>query len=107
MAVPKASDSGTLRRGVRTSPAVNVMLFHASAEKSEPVCATHNATNKPNEVSGVRPEAIGMNPRGVHKSPKFPATAARFHPKKKPRPINPSSDPIFATVKTFCTRLPY
>jgi hypothetical protein len=33
-----ASDSGMLRRGFFTSPAVNVMLFHASAENSDPVC---------------------------------------------------------------------
>ena len=38
--VPKASESGTFRRGSRTSPAVNVILFHASAENSDPVCAT-------------------------------------------------------------------
>ena len=34
------SESGILRRGFFTSPAVNVMLFHASAEKSEPTCTT-------------------------------------------------------------------
>src|ERR1700681_3326883 len=107
IAVPKASDSGTLRRGVRTSPGVNVMLFHASAENSEPVWATHKATSRPNEVSGVNPEAMGLNPRGVHKSPKFPATAARFHPKKMPSPISPNNEQIYATVETFCTRLPY
>ena len=30
------------RRGSLTSPAVNVMLFQASAENSEPVCDTQN-----------------------------------------------------------------
>jgi hypothetical protein len=29
---PNASESGTLRRGFLISPAVNVTLFHASAE---------------------------------------------------------------------------
>ena len=38
MIVPSASDSGMLRRGSFTSPAVKVMLFQASAEKSDPVC---------------------------------------------------------------------
>ena len=37
MAVPAASEIGTSRRGFFTSPAVNVMLFHASAENSDPV----------------------------------------------------------------------
>jgi hypothetical protein len=37
MPVPNTSDSGTFRRGSLASPAVNVTLFHASAEKSEPV----------------------------------------------------------------------
>ena len=45
--VPSASASGMFRRGSFTSPAVNVMLFHASAEKSEPTCATHSAMNMP------------------------------------------------------------
>ena len=36
IAVPTASDTGTSRRGFFTSPAVKVMLFHASAAKSAP-----------------------------------------------------------------------
>ena len=38
--MPSASESGTSRRGFFTSPAVKVMLFQASAENSEPTCAT-------------------------------------------------------------------
>src|SRR5258708_14775821 len=38
--VPIAKDNGILRFGSLTSPAVNVMLFHASAENREFVCAT-------------------------------------------------------------------
>ena len=45
--VPRASDKGTSRRGFFTSPAVKVMLFQASAENSEPTCATPNATSRP------------------------------------------------------------
>ena len=45
--VPIASDNGRLRRGFLTSPAVKVTLFQASAEKSEPTCATHTAINNP------------------------------------------------------------
>ena len=58
MPVPSASDSGMLRRGSFTSPAVKVMLFQASAENSEPVCATHTPTNSPNAVAAVSPGAI-------------------------------------------------
>ncbi len=45
--VPAASESGMLRRGSFTSPAVKVMLFQASEEKSEPTWATQNATSRP------------------------------------------------------------
>ena len=81
------SDSGRLRRGCRTSPAVKVMLFQASDEKSDPVCATHIATNKPKAVAAVSPprEAVNRLARGVHKSPKLPATAASaFQPSARP-----------------------
>ena len=40
MPTPSASESGRLRLGLRTSPAVNVTLFHASAENSDPTMAT-------------------------------------------------------------------
>src|SRR6266480_5810871 len=60
--VPKASESGTLRRGLTTSPAVKVILFHASAEKSELVCATQMPTNSPNAVAAVRPFPTSCNP---------------------------------------------
>ena len=40
MATPSASEIGRLRRGLRTSPAVNVTLFQASAENSDPTMAT-------------------------------------------------------------------
>ena len=50
-----ASESGRLRRGFFTSPAVKVMLCQASAEKSEPVCATQIATNSPKAVVGAEP----------------------------------------------------
>src|SRR5947208_14770117 len=74
--VPNASESGTLRRGLTTSPAVKVILFHASAEKSEFVCATQMPTNNPNAVAAGRPFPTSCNPqRKLQKSEKFPATA--------------------------------
>ena len=53
--VPSPNANGKLRRGSLTSPAVKVMLFHASEENSEPVCATHRPTNNPNAVAALRP----------------------------------------------------
>ena len=44
----RASERGMLRLGSFTSPAVNVMLFQASEEKSEPTWATQKAINNPN-----------------------------------------------------------
>ena len=77
MTVPSASESGMLRRGSFTSPAVNVMLFHASAEKSEPVCDTQMATNRPKARARATARAtMSTVPRGVQKSPKLSATAA-------------------------------
>src|SRR5581483_7529775 len=105
--VPNANESGTSRRGLRTSPAVNVMLFHASAENSDPVCATQIATSKPNAVCGVIPVTTGVNPRGVQRSEKFARTASQFQPAKMPRPTTSNNAPILAQVKKFWTSFPY
>src|SRR5205823_7373786 len=65
-----------LRRGSFTSPAVKVMLFHASAEKSELVCATQMPTKRPKAVAAVRPCPTGSRPpRGVQRSPKLACAA--------------------------------
>ena len=84
MPVPSASDSGMLRRGFFTSPAVNVMLFHASAEKSDPVCATQMATNRPKAVAAVRPGTISTAPRGVHEVAEVGRHAPAFQPSSRP-----------------------
>src|SRR5437763_16893254 len=99
--VPSVSDSGMLRRGSFTSPAVNVMLFQASAEKSDPVCDTHTATNKPNAVTADSPGTISTAPRTVQRFPKLSATAAWFQPSGSPTTVNPASAPVFAVVKTL------
>ena len=75
MPVPSASESGMLRRGSFTSPAVNVMLFHASAEKSDPVCVTQMATNNPYAVIAFSPGTMSMTFRTVQALPKLSATA--------------------------------
>ena len=76
MNVPSASDSGMLRRGSFTSPAVNVMLFQASAEKSDPVCDTQIATNRPNAVDAPTARARCRRCRArAQRLPKLSATA--------------------------------
>ncbi len=57
MPVPSASESGTLRRGFFTSPAVKVMLFQASAENSEPTWATPKAISRPKAPAAA--ETVG------------------------------------------------
>src|SRR3954469_4964161 len=105
--VPSASESGMFRRGSFTSPAVKVMLFHASAENSEPVCDTHTATNRPNAVIADKPGTMSTTPRGVHRLPKFSATAGAFQPRSRPTRIRPRSAPVLAVVNTFWTIFPY
>ena len=50
--VPSASASGRLRFGFLTSPAVKVTLFQASAENSEPTCATARIVSRPTNAVG-------------------------------------------------------
>src|SRR5438552_7699101 len=95
------------RRGSFTSPAVNVMLFHASAEKSDPVCDTQIATNRPNAVTADRPGTISTAPRTAHGLPKLSETAVWFQPRRTPTTISPSSAPVFAVVNTFWMIRPY
>ncbi|OFW14514.1 MAG: hypothetical protein A3H29_03705 [Acidobacteria bacterium RIFCSPLOWO2_02_FULL_67_21] len=106
MMVPKASERGMVRRGSFTSPAVNVMLFHASAEKSDPVCATQSATNMPEAVTTDTPSAIDSTPRGSQNAPKLAATASPFHPRSRPTAMSATTAPVLAVVKVFCTNLP-
>ena len=107
MMVPKASESGTFRVGLRTSPAVKVMLFQASAAYRAPICALHNATSIPKAVAGEGPCPASVNPCGVHAWPKFALTTEALQPINTPIAITARSDPIFIVVKTFCTPLPY
>ena len=105
--VPSASDNGMFRLGSFTSPAVNVMLFHASAEKSDPVCARQIATNSPNALTAVRPGAMSTTFRGVHALPKFSATTGALQPRSRPTAMSPSSAPVFVVVNTFWMMRPY
>jgi hypothetical protein len=83
------------------------MLFHASAENKEFVCATQIPTNSPNAAAAVKPAPTSCkSPRTVQKSLKFSAPAPRFNPMMIPSTINANSAPVFAVVKTFWISLP-
>ena len=111
--VPNNSESGMFRRGSRTSPAVNVMLFQASAEKSEPTWATQTAINIPSALPVA--ETAPMNPRsdvigetavGVQKFAKFACNAPALRPTKIPSTTSAMRESVFADVNTFWMSLP-
>jgi hypothetical protein len=104
--VPKASESGMLRRGSFTSPAVNVMLFQASAEKSEPVCATQMPTNRPNAVAAVKPGTILQPAARRPEVAEVVGAPRRVPADDDAEQISAMSAPVFAVVKTFWMILP-
>ena len=89
------------RRGSRTSPAVKVMLFQASAENNEPVCDTPKATSRPNAPAAARGKGPSAPARTVHRLPKLSETAAWFQPNSSAAAISTTSEPVFAVVNTF------
>lgn len=106
IAVPSASESGRLRCGLRTSPAVNVMLFQASAANNAPTWAMQRATSNPNPVSGETPGAAGVKPLGVPESLKFRLDRSSI-PSEYANTITANRAPSLADVNVFCTILPY
>src|SRR5438067_2290508 len=110
---PSASESGMLRRGSRTSPAVKVMLFQASAEKSDPVCDTQTATKRQNAVADDKPGTISSAWRVVRRFPKLSVKADGFQrwslpydsaPTTVSRPVTiqaPSSHPGLPMVRAM------
>src|SRR5271168_3291430 len=110
--VPNAIESATSRFGFFTSAAVNPMLFQASAENSEPTCATPNATSNPKnpeaaETVGSKlfkkfaPGSMGCWPRTCQKCEKLSEIAAAFLATNTQSKISPRSARIFAEVKIF------
>src|SRR5271170_7430047 len=78
--VPSASDSGRLRLGFFTSPAVKVTLFQASAENSDPTWATARIVRTPTSATGPpTPTCTGCRIHGIAPclkfGPKFAAIA--------------------------------
>src|SRR6266567_7964061 len=106
--VPAARESGMLRCGCFTSPAVKVMLFQASAEKSEPTWATQNAMKSPKApveaITAGKEERSGLivsTPCGVQKSEKLALMASAFRPMNRPMKMRAIKDRVLAEVKTF------
>ena len=90
------------RRGSFTSPAVNVMLFQASAEKSEPVCATQIATNRPNAVSGRQARHdVGDAARSSTSAEVVRHRRLVPADEQAERGSAPMTAPVFAVVNTF------
>src|ERR1051326_1577307 len=99
--VPMASERGRLRFGFFTSPAVNVTLFQASAEKSEPTCATARIVNTP--TNGPAAVPLAECGRSRQKLPKFADIASALRATKAPANTSPASADTLAMVKMFCT----
>jgi len=79
-----------LRFGLRTSPAVNVTLFQASAENSAPTMATPTTRMVSKPQLAFRQKPL-----------KFSETACGFRPSRNPNAIRPSRAAVLANVKTF------
>src|SRR5260370_41665117 len=102
--VPNASESGMFRFGFLTSPAVNVMLFHASEEKSEFVCATQIPTNKPKGAAAVRPRPTSCNlPLPCHRLTKVKRTAFACPPRNTTEGLRAVRLPVYVMVHTYST----
>ncbi len=117
MTVPNAMERATSRFGFFTSAAVKPILFQASAENSEPTCATPKATNNPKAplaavTLGIKlfrkfaPGSMVCALRIAQKWLKFSVMAPAFLPTKMARKINPRRDNAFALVNTFWISLP-
>src|ERR1700721_1990308 len=98
--VPRMSESGMLRFGFFTSPAVKVMLFQASAEKSDPTCTTARtmrrltiAVGPPTPTwTGCRSCQPAFCQKLCQPGPKFDAMAVALTPTVKASKINPASE---------------
>src|SRR4028119_1368483 len=100
--VPKASDKGIFFCGSLTSPAVKVMLFQASDEKSEPTCATQKAIKSPYKpFAAETPGATSATFVGVQALAKFAEKIPACPPMKSPKRIKAASARVFVTVKVF------
>ncbi len=97
------------RRGFFTSPAVNVMLFHASAENSDPTCTTASTTSRFTITMGPpTPTCTGcsecqpaFSQNRLQLAPKFASHAVAFRPMVNASTTSAASEIAFAEVNTF------
>src|SRR5438874_11105359 len=101
--VPMTSDSGKLRLGLITSPAVKVTLFQASAENNEPTWATASIVRVLTKTSGppapTEIECSDPTPR-QKLPPTFAAKAEPLRPLKTPTITRPNHPATVAQVNT-------
>ena len=111
-AAPQNSERGMLRLGSFTSPAMKVIVSHATEENSDPTWAMQTATRSPMPVAAVttgrnaKSGRMSTAPCGVQQSAKLACSAATLRPRKNPITISASSESIFAEVKTSWMILP-
>ena len=74
---------------------MNVTLFQASAENSDPTMATPTSRT-----------ACMVQPAPSQKWPKLRVRAAGLRPSRNPMATSPNSAAVLANVKTFCTIAP-
>ena len=85
---------------------MKVTSCHASAENSEPDCATPIATISPNAVPAATPSA-GSNAPKAKGAVKLVCIASELRPRNSPAKISAAIAETLAVVKMFCTILPY
>src|SRR5580658_3467675 len=103
------SESGRLRLGFFTSPAVNVTLFHASAENSEPTCTTARITSRLTHAVGPPTPTCtacsecqpALRQNWLEVAPKLAFQAVAFTPTVNASTMSAASEMAFAEVMTF------
>jgi len=110
--VPNAMERATIALGIFHFGGSKPMLFQASAEKSEPTCATPNAIKRPKKplaavtVRNQAAQEIGAGfdrLRVAHrpKVRKIIGDGRVISSTNIPRTISPTKESVFADVKMF------
>src|SRR6185503_6078148 len=108
MPQPSNSARGRFFPGSRTSPAVNVTLFHADCANKGPTIArpsninSASTTNPWLDGSNQTCAAVGCQPfsHDAHHDDVY-AALAPFQPRKRPMTIRPRSAAVFVNVNAF------
>src|SRR6185503_12579016 len=110
---PNNSARGKFFPGSRTSPAVNVTLFHADCAKSGPTIARPNIINNAStsspcvDGSNQTCAAEGRQPfsHDAHHEDVY-AALPLFQPRNNPTTISPSNAAVFVNVNVFWMSFP-